>query len=260
MKMPIKDKRMEYILNELQRKASVTVAELSTALSLSEVTIRKILTEMEQGDMLRRTWGGAVSIAGSMKERTYTEKETMNVAEKRAIARAVYDLIRDGEAVFIDTGTTTIELAKLIVDGPKRNILVCTNAINIAMEMTRSQGIGVIVLGGELRHNIYSCVGQSTESSIKKMSFDKGIVTGDHFTLERGYSTPSMREADLKSTVLASSKQKIVVMDYSKFGDDSLMQIAPTSGIDILVTDCRMPDDEAKKFEGEGVKVIRAQP
>lgn len=260
MQKPIKDKRMEYILNELQRKASVTVAELSTALEVSEVTIRKILADMEQEDMLRRTWGGAVSFSGSMKEHTYIEKETMHVEEKKAIARAVYDLIRDGEAIFIDTGTTTIELAKLIVEGPKRDIFVCTNAVNIAMEMTRVRDIEVIVLGGELRHNIHSCVGQSTENQLKMMSFDKGFVTGDHFTLDRGYSTPSMREAELKRTALASSKQKLVLMDYSKFGNDSLMQIAPASGIDMLVTDWHMPDSVAKSFEEQGVKVVRAQP
>lgn len=259
MQKKLKDHRQQYIMEELQRKASVTVTELSSALNLSEVTVRKILADMERDDKLRRTWGGAVSISGSMQERTYTEKETLHVAEKQAIARAVYDNIKDGEAVFLDTGTTTIELAKLIVEGPKRKILVCTNGVNIAMEMTRIHDIEVIVAGGELRHSIHSCVGSTTQNFLKSMSFDKGFVTGDHFTLERGYSTPSLREAELKRIALAASKQKFILMDYSKYGNDSLMQIVPAGGIDVLATDWHMPDNVVACFDDIGVKVLRGQ-
>ncbi|EJF40828.1 MULTISPECIES: DeoR/GlpR family DNA-binding transcription regulator [Eubacteriales] len=256
----LRDQRMQFIMDELKANASVTVTELSAQLQVSEVTVRKLLADMEKEDLLRRTWGGAVSLSGSLRERSYQEKETLHVLEKQAIAQAAYDCIKDGEAIFLDTGTTTIELAKLIVEGPKRHIMVCTNAINIAMEMTRVQDIEVIVVGGELRPSIHSCVGSTTENSLKKMFFDKGFITGDHFTVERGYSTPSLRESELKRVALAASKEKFILMDYSKYGNDSLMQIVPAGEIDVLVTDWHMSDAVAQHFEEQGISVLRGQP
>ena len=138
--------RKDYILKQLEEKASVTVAELSEALALSEVSIRKLLMTMEQEGKLRRTWGGAVCTHSSLRELSHQEKLPLHLEEKKAIARAAYNCITDGEAVFLDCGTTTIQLARLIISGPKRNILVCTNAINIAMELAKARDIHSIVI------------------------------------------------------------------------------------------------------------------
>lgn len=110
-----------------------------------------------------------------------------------AIARAAYECISDGEAIFLDSGTTTIQLARLIVTGSKRDIMVCTNSIHIAMELSRVRDLQVIVTGGELRSNIYSCVGAITEAVLGRLYFDKGFVTGNHFTLEHGFPLRFLR-------------------------------------------------------------------
>ena len=121
------EERKKYILDQLQRRSSISVAELSEAFLLSEVSVRKLLSGMEQEGVLKRTWGGAVS--------AHQENEVRQIEEKRAIAREAYACIRDGEAVFLDSGTTTLELAKLITAGGKRNILRCTNNLRVAMEL-----------------------------------------------------------------------------------------------------------------------------
>lgn len=250
--------RKEYILNQLEEKSAVTVAELSEALALSEVSIRKLLMTMEQEGKLRRTWGGAVCAHGSLREFSHQEKLTRHLEEKKAIARAAYDCIADGEAIFLDCGTTTIQLARLIIEGPKRNILVCTNAINIAMELAKARDIHSIVIGGELRGNILSCVGSLAEWSLQRLFFDKGFVSGNHFTIEHGFSAPIFSEAELKRRVLTVSKEKFILMDYSKYGDDSLVQIAPAEEIDTLITDWRAPEELVQSFGEKGLKVIRA--
>ena len=250
--------RKEYILGQLEEKSAVTVTELSEALALSEVSIRKLLMTMEQEGTLRRTWGGAVCTHGSLREFSHQEKLTRHLEEKKAIARAAYDCIADGEAIFLDCGTTTIQLARLIIEGPKRNILVCTNAINIAAELARARDIHSIVIGGELRGNILSCVGGLAEWSLQRLFFDKGFVSGNHFTIEHGFSAPIFPEAELKRRVLSVSKEKFILMDYSKYGDDSLVQIAPAGEIDTLITDWRAPEELVQSFGEKGVKVIRA--
>lgn len=252
--------RQEYILRQLQEKSSVTVAELSEALELSEVSIRKLLMAMEQEGKLKRTWGGAVCAYGSLREFSHQEKEPLHLREKQAIARAAYECINDGDAVFLDCGTTTIQLARLIISGPKRKILVCTNAINIAMELARAEDIHTIVIGGELRGNILSCVGSLAEWSLQRLFFDKGFVTGNHFTAEHGFSTPIFPEAELKRRVLSVSKEKFILMDYSKYGDDSLVQVAAPQQIDTLITDWHAPQQLVREFGEKGVKVILGEP
>lgn len=251
--------RRAYILRQLEEKSSVTVAELSGALALSEVSVRKLLVSMEQEGKLRRTWGGAVCTHGSLREFSNQEKLTRHLEEKQAIAQAAYGCIGDGEAVFLDCGTTTIQLARLIITGPKRNILVCTNAINIAMELAKAGDIHSIVIGGELRGNILSCVGGLAEWSLQRLFFDKCFVSGNHFTLEHGFSAPIFQEAELKRRVLTVSKEKFILMDYSKYGDDSLVQIVPAQQIDTLITDWHAPQELVQGFGEKGVKVIRAE-
>lgn len=257
--MQIHDRR-RYILSQLDEKSSVTVAELSEALALSEVSVRKLLASMEQEGRLKRTWGGAVCAYGSLRELSHKEKEPLHLEEKQAIARAAYDCINDGEALFLDCGTTTLQLARLIVSGPKRNILVCTNSIHLAMELSQAADIQVIVVGGELRGNIYSCVGSIADWSLQRLFFDKGFITGNHFTVEHGFSTPIFVEADLKRRVLSVSKEKFVLMDCSKFGDDSLVLVASPGEVDILITDWHAPEELVRGFADRGVKVILGQP
>ena len=96
------EERKKYILDQLQRRSSISVAELSEAFSLSEVSVRKLLSGMEQEGVLKRTWGGAVSAYGSLREFSHQENEVRQIEEKRAIAREAYACIRDGEAVFLD--------------------------------------------------------------------------------------------------------------------------------------------------------------
>lgn len=252
--------RRKYILNYLSEKSSVSVAELSEALKLSEVSVRKLLVAMEQEGQLKRTWGGAVSAYGSLSELSHEEKETKHLEEKRAIARAAYNCINDGDAIFMDSGTTTMQLAKLIVSGHKRNVLVCTNTLNIALEFVSAPDIQVIVTGGEFRHKIRSCVGYLAQQALNHLYFDRGFITGNHFTLEHGFTTPNMQEAEMKRTVLTVSKSSYVLMDYSKYGDDSLALIAPANAVDNIITDWHAPEELASRFMEKGVKVIVGHP
>ena len=116
-----------------------------------------------------------------------------------------------------------------------------------------------IVIGGELRTNIYSCVGSLAQQALSGLFFDKGFISGNHFTLERGFTTPTLGEAQLKRQVLAASKESFLLMDYTKYGDDSMVQIAPAEGIDVLITDWHMPESAAEGFREKNVKVITAQ-
>lgn len=251
--------RKEYVLGILKEKSSVSVAALSHAFSLSEVSVRRILDEMEREGLIRRTWGGAVSARGSLGEPSYAEKADQNAREKRAIAEAAYRLISDGDAVFLDSGTTTVHLAELLAAGQKRKVMVCTNALSVALAFDKADDMQVILIGGEFRPRILSCTGSLAQETLSMLFFDKGFLTGNHFSVEHGFTTPSLQDADVKRAVVASSKETYMLIDFSKFGNDSLALIAGTGRIGTLVTDSRMPADVAKQFTKEGMRVVMAE-
>lgn len=251
--------RKAAILWMLESQSSVSVSELSEKFKISEVSIRKQLVTMEREGSIRRTWGGAVSAHGSLNEFSHEEKETRNLEEKQAMAQAAYDLINDGDAVFLDSGTTTLQLARLLAAGDKRRVMIVTNALNIALEFRAAEDIEVVLIGGQFRHRILCCTGFFTMEALKHLYFDKGFVTGNHFTEERGFTTPSLQEAEMKRRVIEISKESYILMDYSKYGDDSLSLIAPCEAVDFIITDWRIPEGKIRQFAEKNVQVVAAQ-
>lgn len=251
--------RKEEILKILDVQSSVTVAQLSEIFKLSEVSVRKILSAMEQEGSVKRTWGGAVSAYGSLNEFSHKEKELKRTKEKMSIAYAAYDCINDGDAVFLDSGTTNTQLAKLIKNGCKRNIMVGTNTLNIALELAESEDISVLVIGGNFRHRILSCVGAYAEEMLKSLFFDKGFISGNHITVEHGFTTPDLQETRLKQVMMGACKEHFIVVDYTKFGDDSLGLIAPVDKLDGIITDWRTPAELINELREKGVRVIQGK-
>lgn len=251
--------RKRYILELLKEKDYVSVAELSADFKVSEVTIRKLLNELDSYGYLKRTRGGAISLSISKDEFEEKEKEKTNIKEKRAIARAAYDCIEDGNIIFLDAGSTTLELVRLIKNGNKRNIVVVTNAINIAYEMTEAEDIELILIGGCVRHRILSCVGSVAEKSIESLYFDKLFLGANSIDIAHGITTPNIYEAQVKRQMLKSSKEVILITDYSKFDKASLSQICPVKVINHLITDNKTTEEYVNKTRELGVKVTIAE-
>ena len=160
--------RRSYVLRLLENRPSVTVTELSAHFGVSEVSVRKLLTAMEQEGTIKRTWGGAVSTSTLLAEELENGREPAGIAEKKSIARAAYACIEDSDTIFLDCGATTIQLARLIRKGKKRNVLIATTGLNIAMELADSGDIAVIMIGGEVQPSVLSCAGRSEERRVGK--------------------------------------------------------------------------------------------
>ena len=167
------DEKKAFILAELNQKGSVRVSELSEQLGLSSVSIRNMLMSLEKEYLLQRTWGGAIKPIGTAKEMSYQTRETKYLREKAAIAQTAYDYIEEGNTIYIDSGTTTFELVKLLRNKPKQNILIATNAFDHATELIGTPDLRIIFAGGEIRHDSRATSGYITTDTIRKMIFDK---------------------------------------------------------------------------------------
>lgn len=254
------EERKKYVIDLLSVQPSVTVKELCISFNISEVSVRKLLLQMEEEDLLRRTWGGAVRISKATNEYSYEEKENLHKEEKMAIAKVAYDLMQDNETIYLDCGTTSFEIAKLIVQGTKK-LIVCTNAFNILDILHSRTDISTIMIGGELRHTIYSCVGSLTIKMLEMMVFDRAFLTGDHFTLDKGFTVSLLNDAAVKYTAMSSAKRNYIIMDSSKYGEDSMAVITkPNSNNSItLITDWHISLEICDQFKKKGISLIRAE-
>jgi len=252
------EERRKYILSTLEQYGSVTVSELSEHFGISEVSVRKLLISLEQDSLLQRTWGGAVRTARTTAELPYPVRESKYLQEKMAIARAAYDMINDGDSVYLDSGTTTFELAKLLCNGPKRGILVATNALDHAGVLLGQQGISLILIGGEIRHDVRACSGYLAKDMLSNMVFDKGFLGIEHISFSHGLTTPNMNDAEMKRWILRTCKQSYVLADYSKFWNDSLIQIAPADRVYRIITDWHIAEDDISRFQAKGVSLVSA--
>ncbi len=249
-------RRRTVILEKLETDNQVNVGQLSEELGVSEVTIRNDLSQLEQKNLLVRARGGAIKISRVGMDHQLSEKNKINIKEKRKIGKAAAKLINDSDTIIIDSGSTTAELANNMEGFSSLNVI--TNAINIASQLSAQKNINVIVPGGFLRKESLSLVGAPAENTFQNYYCDKLFLGVDGIDVEHGLSTPNIEEAHLNQKMISISKQVIVLADSSKFNKRSLALICPIHQIDVLISDEGLPKDIRKQLESLDIRVIIA--
>lgn len=250
------EERKVEILNLLNSQGNVKVSELSKNYNVSEVTIRKDLQELEEEGLVRRVHGGAVLAHNTKFEPTFSEKSGKLIDEKIAIGKMAAAMIEDGDTIAIDSGTTTLQLAKYIT---ARNLTVITNSLDIAIELADRQSVEVIVIGGSLRSETRALVGPVANMVLESLVVDKAFVGANGVSVTYGITTPNIVEANTKKQIIDSSKKAIILCDHTKFDLVSFAKITDISKVSCIVTDDNLDEDIKKTFEQKGVKIITAK-
>ena len=246
--------RRALILEKLDSNGQVEVNSLSKELGVSEVTVRNDLSRLEGKNMLIRARGGAIKLDRVGVDFAISEKKQHNHEEKRLIGLAAAKLIEDGDTIILDSGSTTMEIAKNLQK--EDSLTVITNALNVAHHLAEHTKANVIVPGGFLRKTSLSLVGATAEDSFRNYFCDKLFLAVDGFSSTHGLSTPNVEEAHLNRVMIEISKRVIVVTDSSKFQKRSFAFIAPITAVDVVVTDSGIPPGDLKKLEDAGIHVI----
>ncbi len=250
--------RRKKILNLLEEKGQVYVDELSKSFNVSVVTIRNDLDQLESKNLLIRARGGAMKHEHNVAiDYRISEKNKFHQAEKVKIGKEAAKLIKGNETIILDSGTTTLEVAKNLMDIKSLNLI--TNAINIVNHLIQHPTINVIIPGGMLRKESHSLIGPMAEKAIRNFSVDKVFIGVDSINPENGAFTPNIEEAALNQIMIELANEVIVVTDSSKFKKRSLAFICPIEKIDYLITDSGITDDEIQSFKEKGLKVIVAE-
>lgn len=239
---------------ELVRAAGrVTVEELAARFGTSQVTIRADLTTLESAGALTRTHGGALNVPDG--DQPLDVKQLQHHAEKVRIAEAAAALIRNGETIILDSGTTTAELARRIRALGLESINVITNGLNIAAILSETPSVRLIIPGGILRRESSSLTGPMAEAALGTLQADRLYLGADGVDPRIGIMTPHLAEAELNAKMIKMSRQVVVVADSSKFARRNISLIARIEQLHMLITDRGAPADCVEQLRARGVEV-----
>jgi DeoR family transcriptional regulator of aga operon len=250
------EERRRLIVEQVERQGRVTVEELVRRFGISAVTIRADLEALARAGAVTRSHGGATPAAPVQQDTPLTVKETRHHAQKRRIGIAAARLVRDGETIIIDSGTTTVEIARQLRQQRWNELTVITNALNIALELSGLGGVRVMMLGGLLRQTSYSLAGPDAEQALARLSADRLFLGVDGLDPAVGVTTPDPLEASLNALMIRVSRQTVAVLDASKFGQRSLSVIAPIASLDTVISDTSVPADHVEALRKQGVQVL----
>jgi DeoR/GlpR family transcriptional regulator of sugar metabolism len=249
--------RRRRIAEIIRSRGVVSVADMAESLGTSEITLRRDLRAMADQGLLMRTHGGAVLPAGLAHEPTYSEKASQAAAEKAAIARLAVRMVRAGDSIVLGPGTTTLALARLLIDYPE--LTVVTNSLLVAQALMPATRVEVILTGGTLRRGIHALVGPAAEDSVRSLRASQAFISGNGLTAERGLSTPSPLVAATDRALAAAALQIVVLADHTKIGHETMSQTIPLQRISTLITDAGADPAELALIREAGVEVQVAE-
>ena len=237
------------------------VEDLAERFKISSSTIRRDLADLEKGGLLRRTHGGAVPIEQFLYEpfrhvSSFQEQEQQRALEKRLIGLAAAELTSDGETIAIGAGTTTTQVARNLRN--RKGIMIVTNAVNIAMELSHSKEVRIYLTGGFLSGDWFALVGPTAIASVREIFVDRAFIGVDGVHPTHGLTTNYPDQAAIHRAMMKQARQKIAVADHSKIGIVGTALICPPSGIDLLITDRKASEAKLAPFLKQGIRVRRA--
>lgn len=251
LKIDVRRKRILAILN---RDGIVRVAELSKELGATSVTIRNDLAALENDGYLERTSGGAILTSKNIYKLEFLSRSQKHITQKKSIASAAAALIRDGETLMINSGTTAYYTA--IELKQHKNLNIVTNSLAVAMELGGHPSFRVILLGGEINAQYAFTYGQDALEQLRHYRADKTILSIDGIGEETGLTTYHAEEAIIDRLMMERSNGVFVVADYSKLGRESFSYVSDLSRVSCWITDSSADKGLAAKISRQGVEII----
>lgn len=226
--------RHDAILAILGVRRSVSVGELTERLSVSEVTVRKDLSLLEDGGHLVRTRGGAAIAEDRTVLRPVQIRRRESIPIKRRIAVRAAGLVRDGETVFVDSGTTCALLAEQLRD---RDLCVVTNSIDVVTVLRDAEGIQLYAIGGSFRREAGSFIGPTAIENLARFHFDTAFIGTAGISESGVLSSQNVNEAEVKRAAMAAAGRRVLLCDASKFGARAFSTFAGPDDIELIVMD-----------------------
>jgi DeoR family transcriptional regulator, aga operon transcriptional repressor len=248
--------RMAAVVSE---RDFVRVADLSQAFGISEVTVRADLEVLDRRRVIRRVRGGAVPAGKRLRDESSFEQSLgASALEKQLIGKVAADLVQSGESVILDVGSTTTFIARsLIAREDLQDVVVLTNALNVALELESViPRFSVIVTGGTLRRLQHSLVDPMARYLLQEINADTVFIGCNGVDARHGVTNINAPEAEMKKRMLESASRRIVVADGSKIGQVELARVTPVDGVDLLITGASADGAQLDLLRKRGLEIM----
>lgn len=249
------DQRREKMVALINQEGSVGFAQLKQAFRpVSEMTLRRDLEYLDKQKRIIRTHGGARSVEVLVgTDDLYLRRSTRNAAGKRLIAQKATQLLQQNSTIFIDSGSTCTEFARLIPDGP---YMIFTSSLSVALELSRLQQAQVHVIGGRLNSASLSVNGAMALSDVENINFQAAFMGVTGYTHEIGFTCAAEEDCALKRAAIAHAEKTVMLMDAQKLDITSTFTFARLEDINVLVCDAPLSDRMARACERRHVEVV----
>lgn len=248
------EERRQQLSEVLARRGFADLSVLADELGVSESTVRRDLTQLEEEGVVRRTHGGAVFVSDRFSALNYSAREMTAVAEKQAIGRAVAELIGDGKTVLIDGGTTTFQVARHLLS---RSLQVVTNSLPIANVLSSASNVELTFVGGYIYPRTGVALGPIALQMLGSLHAGKAIISLAGIT-EEGLFNANLLMVEAEQRMMDAADEVIVAADSSKFGRKALARICGLDRIHRVVSDDRLAPQWQARLREAGVEVILA--
>lgn len=245
--------RQRDIENLINQERKLQVELLSLRFGVSEVTIRKDLTDLEKRGVLLRTHGGAVIAERPEMVVPIGHRTRSQLDEKDHIALMAATRVRDGESILLDTGSTTLALARRLRG---RNLSVVTNSLLIALELAEDEHISVTVLGGTLRRSSLAVMGSLALEQLKNLHVDRAFMGASGFDPRTGFSSQNLIESETKRAMLQSAHEVVMCVDSSKFQQTAFAPFCRLKEVHCVITDAPPLKTTAEALHKARVELI----
>jgi DeoR/GlpR family transcriptional regulator of sugar metabolism len=244
--------RRQLILQAVRTGRGVGVVELAQRFDVSEMTVRRDLARLARERKLLRVHGGAVS---QRDEPPFAEIAVERLDEKERIGRAAAELVQDGQAIMIDIGTTTLELARRLHG---RELTVITSNLAVIEELVQDESIELVVLGGVVRRNYRSLVGVLAEDALRQLSADVSFIGASGIRDDLAVMDTTMVEVPIKRGMIEGAQRVVLLADARKFSMGGVVRICGPEELDVVVTDAGDDEPAVAELARAGVEVVRA--
>ena len=245
--------RAKQIVEYLKLHNLVTVDELVSITGASPATIRRELTLLDKEGAVYRVHGGVTLNRFVPSQPTTSEKQGKHHKEKLRIAAKASNLVKPGDSIVLDAGTTTIEIARNLINMPLR---VITNDLHIGLLLAGYQQIEVSVTGGSVDWSSQSCVGDVAVDFLSKVHPTYTFISCNAFKIDTGITAPTSDKAAVKRIMTKQSSKKVLVADSSKYGLTQLFEVGALSSVDMIITDDGLDENAAEEIRKQGIELI----
>lgn len=254
----LKEQREEQILILLEQQGSVEVTNLCELFGVTKMTIRRDLDKLENDGKITRTHGGAtLNNTDILLEKPLFVRLQTNAESKKGIASLAASLLKDGEKLFLSSGTTVFNMAQKI-DNSKR-LLIVTDGLNTAMELSKRSNISIIIIGGELKNNTLAMTGHFADEMTSQFKFERAFLGATAVSSDGTIYHGSLVEIGMYKRLESIAKKWIILADSDKLGKEDFVAVGKLKAGYTLITDDGVSDDVVKIYEDLGVEVLIAQ-